>query len=145
MDDETKNETDLEAKVVKAEKKPTFGGNFVDGLKGIPPILACTAVAYAIDLIVELALPESSTTSYMLANCAGLYGGFTLNSNRKLASLFVLTASCIPEAVMFVQNEDIKKAGFAAGFKVAGYGIGFAVTYILRHYKHFSGKINKEL
>ena len=87
----------LEARVQKKNSN-----RVVDGLKAVPPILACTAGAYLLGMTncvkeVSQNLPAGDLNlGYHLAAGSGLYGGWTTNGNRKITSLFTLAAAFTP-------------------------------------------------
>lgn len=102
-----------------------------DYLGAVPPILACSAAAYLLNFSgcvssIGKTLPEGLNVSYHLAAGAGLYGGYTKNSHRKLTSLAMLCLSMAPEVVLAVDG-NIKNAGAAMGVKALGYGLGYIV------------------
>ena len=123
----------LEAKVQEKNQSKV-----VDGLKAVPPILACTAGAYLLGMtncVKEVAhnLPAGDLNlGYHLAAGSGLYGGYTDNGNRKVTSLVALAAAFAPEIMMMAHDGDMKNVGAASAAKLVGYGFGYVIGYLAK-------------
>ena len=123
----------LEAKVQEKNQSKV-----VDGLKAVPPILACTAGVYLLGMTncvkeVSQTLPIGGLNlGYHLAAGSGLYGGYTSNRNRKVTSLVTLAAAFTPEFMMMAHDGDMKNIGVASAAKLIGYGLGYIVGYIVK-------------
>lgn len=119
----------------KTVEELSMKARVVDGLKAVPPIIACAAGAYLLGFgscgHVEKVLPQDGLNfGYHLAAGSGLYGGYTSNSARRITSLVTLGASFFPEIMLLSQNGDLKEVGVAAGVKAVGYGLGYIVGHL---------------
>lgn len=107
-----------------------------DGIKAVPPILACTAGFYLLRFTylthIFQHLPFDEGTA--LAAGSGLYSGGINNPNRNATSLAALAASFLPDLITLV-NGDLKQAGLSAGIKTASYGLGRSISNLFRSYK----------
>ncbi|MBU4456826.1 MAG: hypothetical protein KKA65_04965 [Nanoarchaeota archaeon] len=125
----SKKDKNLEKKVEQETKN-----NFVEGLKALPPIAACSAGAYilnfsgCIDSIAEH-LPNGLNVGYHIAAGSGIYGGYTNNNAKKIATGCTALAAMIPESLMFAAAGDMDNAGLSAGLKILSYGLGYILGY----------------
>ena len=131
-------ETTPENTRIRKSANKGLQGKITDGLNGIPPILACTAGAYLLDVSgcieqVSKTLPHGLNFGYHLAAGSGLYGGYIDNQNRKVTSLLTLTASFIPEIIQFAHEGNLNKIGTACGVKAVGYGLGYIIGLLIKN------------
>ncbi len=129
----------LENDVQQTNRKMTLAERVADGLKAIPPILGCTAGAYILGFAGCMnratgVLPtEGLNLGYHLAAGSGLYGGYILETNRKIASLVTLASSFVPEIAIVAKDGDLRNIGAASAAKLVGYGFGYIAGYIAKH------------
>ncbi|MBI4144033.1 hypothetical protein HY486_02200 [Candidatus Woesearchaeota archaeon] len=126
----------------KEDRKVTLEEKAIsDGLGAIPPILGCTALVYVLGISGEISqFVESSLQvnkldfGFHLSAGSGLYGGYTLNANRKIASLLTLAVSFVPEIIMIAQDGDLKRIGASSTAKLVGYGLGYLLGRVAQEY-----------
>lgn len=105
---------------------------FKEGLSAIPGILGCTALSYILGLSsciskVHNALPSGLNLGFHLASGAGLYGGYTNNKNKRVATIIALAGSFAPEIIDLTQHGDLNRLGASSATKVVGYGVGYLI------------------
>ncbi len=128
-----KKTSSIEEKIV--EEKPKTKNALSESLSAVPPILACSAIAYFLGVsncagsIVTNNLPAGLNFGHHLSAGSGLYGGYTKSTPKKIMTLLTLGVSLTPELFALYNGGSINDAGTSVGFKAAGYGLGYLISY----------------
>ncbi|MBI4918804.1 hypothetical protein HY837_02660, partial [archaeon] len=111
-------------------------GVISESLGAIPPVLACSAVAYFLGVsqcaspIVTSHVPGGLNFSHHLSAGSGLYGGYTKSTARKLMTLLTLGFSFTPEIIILYNGGNLSDIETSIGVKSAGYGLGYLISHI---------------
>ncbi len=114
--------------ILEGKKEQTLAAKLNDGFHAVPGIVAGTAAACLLNFSCPISV-DALHLDLNLAIGSGLYAGVTGSEIRKRACLAGFAASCIPEAFMFMYDEDPKIIAASLLFKMLGYGVGYLAGY----------------